>query len=449
MYLESLNESVIHCRNLLWDWPLLASFLGVSFAATIFLYFVQIRYFFTSWKMVLAPSKGEKVKGKGDISPFQAFLNALATGTGNGSIAGIGCAMYAGGPGAAFWMLIAGVVGMALRFGEVFISTYFIGKHKFGKAEGGPIVFLSLLPGRAFLPYVFAIFMFFYGITSGNAMQVNSIGLGLENVLGIDRLYIAFALLVFIIYVILGGAERVLKISDWLTPFKVGLFVVAAFFLLVYHYAAIWPSIILICTSAFSTKAIAGGAMGVSIQEMIRIGTARSINSHEAGLGIAGVLFGSSGSKKPVADSILSMLSVFISNFVVCFGVALSIIASGVWDSGKTGIVLTSAAFDTCYGVYGSWIVTFVSASFGLGVLVAFIFITAEIWDFLTGGRARWLFAFIYCAVTFFGTMATIDIIWNMNDLVNGSLLLMNLYAIAWFMPLIRRELLKYMLKNK
>ena len=77
------------------------------------------------------------------------------------------------------------------------------------------------------------------------------------------------------------------------------------------------------------------------------------------------------------------------------------------------------------------------------------MFITAEIWEFLTGGRARWLFGVIYCAVTFFGTQATIDIIWNTNDLVNGSLLLMNLYAIAWFMPLIKRELLKYMLKNK
>ncbi|OGB96835.1 hypothetical protein A3F06_00480 [candidate division TM6 bacterium RIFCSPHIGHO2_12_FULL_36_22] len=449
MYLESLNESIVHCRNIIWGWPLLASFLVVGFAATIFLYFVQIRYFFTSWKMVFTPSKEEMKKSKNDISPFQAFLNALATGTGNGSIAGIGCAMYAGGPGAAFWMLIAGAVGMALRFCEVFLSTHFIGKHKLGKAEGGPIVFLNLLPGRAFLPYVFAVFMLFYGLTSGNAMQVNSIGFGLQHILGIDKLYIAVALLVFIVYVILGGAERVLKISDWLTPFKVGLFIVAAFFLLLYHYAAIWPSLVLICTSAFSTKAIAGGAMGVTIQEMIRIGTARSVNSHEAGLGIAGILFGSSGSKQPVADSILSMLSVFISNFIVCFGVALSIVASGVWDSGYTGVVLTSAAFDTLYGVYGAWIVTLVSVSFGLGVLVAFVFITAEIWEFLTGGRARWLFGVIYCAVTFFGTQATIDIIWNTNDLVNGSLLLMNLYAIAWFMPLIKRELLKYMLKNK
>jgi alanine or glycine:cation symporter, AGCS family len=447
--LANLNLAVVSCRDVLWGWPLLASFLAVGTAATFFLYFVQIRYFFTSWKMVFAPSKSETTKGKGDLSPFQAFLNALATGTGNGSVAGIGCAIYAGGPGAAFWMLVAGLVGMALRYGEVFLSTIFIGKHTFGEAKGGPIVYLSQLPGRSFMPYLFAVFMLFYCFTSGNAMQANSIGVGLANVLGVDKVYIAFGLLFFVMYVLLGGAQRVLKISDWLTPIKVGVFIVAAFFLLIFHYAAIIPSVILIFTSAFSTKAVAGGAMGVSIQQMVRIGTARSINAHEAGLGIAGILFGSTGSKDPVQDSIMSMLSVFISNFIVCFGVALSIVASGVWDSGQTSILLTSAAFETVYGIYGSWIITFVSASFGLGVLVAFVFITAEIWEFLTGGRAMWLLGIIYCAITFFGTLATIEIIWNTNDLVNGTLLLMNLYAIAWFMPMIRRELLKYMIKSK
>ena len=87
MNLESLNESVVYCKLILWGWPLLASFLAVGTAATLALYFVQIRYFFTSWKMVFTPSKSEETKGKGDLTPFQAFLNALATGTGNGSVA--------------------------------------------------------------------------------------------------------------------------------------------------------------------------------------------------------------------------------------------------------------------------------------------------------------------------------------------------------------------------
>lgn len=437
LYISSIGK-------ILWGWPLIGAFVGVGLFATLMLNFVQFRYLLTSFKLVLFPDKDETSKDSGTMTPFQAFLNALGTSTGNGSIAGMSTAVYAGGPGAAFWVLISGIFALVLRFAEVYLGTFLIGKKTFRGAKGGPMVYLSLVPGGKFLPFVFMFFMLLYGLSSGNAMQANSIGLGIQSTWGIQPLVTAICLVLFLGYVILGGAERVLKISDKLVPFKVGVFFLASFIVLAYHYAALIPALKLIFESAFSLKALGGAAAGITIQAAISNGLSRSLNAHEAGLGVAPVFFGESGTKEPMKTSILSMVSAFISTYLVCFVVALSVIASGVWNNGLSSTALTVSAFNTVFGSYGGWVVTFCAASFGLGVLVAFSLVAKESWSFLTGGRGLWLFSIIYCLVTFGGTLAKVDLIWSVNDVVNGLMLIINLYAIVWLMPTIRKAVLEY-----
>ena len=188
--------------------------------------------------------------------------------------------------------------------------------------------------------------------------------------------------------------------------------------------------------------------MGITMQQAMRSGFARSLNAHEAGLGVAATFYGASSSKKPVQDSIMAMLGAFISTYIVCFMVALCIIASGVWDNGLSSTALTISAFNTVFGYYGGWVVTFCAASFGLGVMVSFAFVTHECWVFLTRGRWGNMSYVIYGAVTFFGTLAKVDLIWNTNDIVNGLLLLINLYGIVWLLPVIRKSVVKYVDKR-
>jgi alanine or glycine:cation symporter, AGCS family len=440
----NIESYIFYIGQIIWGWPLILAFGGVGLFATLMLNFVQFRYLIKSFKLVLFPDKAEVEKGRGTLTPFQAFINTLGTSTGNGSIAGMATAVYAGGPGAAFWVLVSGVFALALRFAEVYLGTFVKGKYTFNGAKAGPMVYLSLIPGGSFLPYVFMAFMLLYGLSSGNAMQANSIGLGIHSTWGISPLITAFCLIGFLGYVILGGAQRVLKISDKLVPFKVGVFFLASFIVLGYHYASLIPAIILIFKSAFSIKALGGAATGITIQAAIRNGMARSLNAHEGGLGVAPVFFGETDVKNPVETSILSMVSAFISTYLVCFIVALSVIASGVWNNGLSSTALTVSAFNTVFGNYGGWVVTFCSASFGLGVLVAFSLVAKESWSFLTGGRWLWLFSIVYCVVAFFGTLAKVDLIWSVNDIVNGLMLLINLYAIAWMMPTIRKGVLEY-----
>jgi len=444
-FLGSFEYCLATVSQSLWGWPLIFTFIGIGAFATIALNFVQFRYFIASWKYVLMPGKAAETAQSGAVmSPLQAFINALGSSTGNGSIAGMATAVYAGGPGAAFWILVAGLVALVLRFCEVYLATYVIGKHTYGEAKGGPMVYLSLLPGGKILPYIFTVLMLFYGLASGNAMQVNAIGLGAYSTWAIAPIITACVLVAFIAYVMVGGAERILAISDKLVPFKVAFFFITFLIVLIYHYANIIPALQLIFASAFTPQALTGAAAGFTMQQAIRNGFARSLNANEAGLGSAGIFFGASGTKQPMRTSIMSMLSAFISTYLVCFVVALTVVASGVWDNGLCSIALTVSAFNTVFGTYGGWLVTFAAAMFGLGCLVSFSLVARESWKFLTNGRWIWLFNIIYCLVTFGGTLAKVDMIWNMNDVVNGLLLLINLYAIIWLMPAIRRGVVHF-----
>lgn len=423
-------------ETFLWGWPLLGAFLGGALFITCALNFVQVRKFFAAWRMVLKPSASDtEHKGVSDISPFQAFIASLGSSTGNGSIAGVAISIVVGGPGAAFWLLVAGFVGMAVRFAEVYIATCFTGVHTFRGALGGPMVYLNRVPGRSFLPYVFAGLFLIYGMLGGNAMQANSIAEALNRTLGINVWITATVFLAFLLYAALGGAKRILHISDRMTPLKVGIFLVCGVIVLIGNYHALWGALALIVKSAFTCQAALGGAAGWTVQLAMKEGIVRMLTMSEAGLGSAALAFGATGSKKPVQDSLLSMIPVFISTYMVGFLVALCVVASGVWNNGETGIRLTISSFETVFSCYGGWIVSFISLSFGLGCMAAVLFITMRSWLFLTNNRFVGVFYALFCGAAFLGAIAKVPVIWSMVGIVVGLMFLLNLYAILWLLP--------------
>ncbi len=439
-----LNDIVIQLNNIAWGWPLLIFIVGVAVIATGSLFFVQFRYFFKMWQLVFFP-KTSTTDTKEDMTPFQAFLNALSASVGNGSIAGVATAVFAGGPGAALWIVVLGFLGMALRYSEVYLSSYFATHSASGSSLGGPMIYLARVPGGRFLPMFYAFLCFMLALASGNAMQANSIREGLVRIMPfLPKLVIACILLAFIIYVMLGGAKRIIAVSDKIVPVKVGLFFSTCIIVLLYHYNAIIPALYTIWEGAFNPAALGGAALGLSMQNAMRYGIARSSNASEAGLGTAGILFGGSSAERPVENGIMSMLSAFISSNLVCFSIALMIVASGVWNGGETGLCLTIAAYNTVFGTIGGWIVTFLAISFGMGVLVTYAYISRACWIFLTGGKFMNVFTAIFCAVTFLGAMAKVEVVWNSTDLVNAGLLASNLWGILWLMPLLRKGLAEY-----
>lgn len=440
--LETFFLIVKQVSDFIWGWPLIIIFLLFGIFATGYLYFAQFRYFLASWKLVLFPAEMEQ-KTSGEMTPFQAFINTLGAGTGNGSLAGVAVAIYAGGPGAAFWLLVAGFLAMIMRFAEIFVATSISST---GVIKGGPMVYLTKVPGGKFLPTIFAAFMLTFGLATGNAMQANSIALGIFQTWAISKMITAAILFAFMTYVVFGGAARIINVSAKLVPFKVGLFMVSFIALLGYHYAALWYGIKLIFLSALAPEAVGGAALGITMQTMIKYGFSKSLSATEAGLGSAGILFGATGSTNPMKDSIMSLLGIFISN-VICFMVALAIVVSGVWDNGLSSTALTISAFNTMLGQYGGWLVTVLSVSFGAGVMVPYAFICKESWSFLTGGRWLNLYFLIYVVTAFLGSIADVSLLWNFVEIFSAILLLVNLYGVTYLLPYIRRNMKKYMVE--
>ncbi len=422
-------------------WPTLLFVIGVSILCTVALGFIQFRYFFYAFKCTLSPKPSADKKVV--MTPIKAFVNTLSASLGNGSIAGMGTALYAGGPGAAFWVLVIGFIMMSVRFAEVFLSTHYASLATEGTTLGGPMLYLRKVPGGKILAYLYGFFCLFFGLVVGNAMQANSIRLSLETTWGVPHYVSAAILLAFVLYVTLGGAKRIVKVSDAIVPIKVGVFFVASFIVLVYHYQALVPALQLIWRSAFSPVAAVGGLLGFSVQQAIRSGLSRSVLATESGLGTAGILFGKTGSKSAVEDGIMSMVSTFIST-IVCFLVALCIIVAGVWHSGAQSAELTIQAFNTVFGSYGGWVVSFLSITFGMGVIVAYAYITREAWLFLTGQTMAFGFVILYSIFAVGGAIAKVDMVWDLADITNMCMLLINLVGILFLLPVIVREVRKF-----
>lgn len=442
-FIDNLSYWVKAVNDFVWGWPLIIFFIAIGLIATFALDFVQFRYFFKAWRLVLAPQE-HVTADKADMNPFQAFVNALSTSIGNGSLAGMATAVHEGGPGAAFWIFVLGFFELPIRFSEVYLSNAFEGGGS-SIVTGGPMLYLKKVPGRAVLPALYAFFCLMLSFVSGNVIQANSVSNGLQSIVPVHSYIIAGAIGAFVAYVVLGGAARIVKISEAIVPVKVGLFFVSALLLLVYHFGGLWHALTIIVQSAFTPQAVQGALIGTTVQTALRFGISRSLNASEVGLGTAAVFFGSTGSKNSVDNGIMSMVSAFISNYLVCFVLALLIVLTGVWThQDVTSIALTTEAFGTLYGSFAGWLVTTLSVIFGIGVLVAYAYIGRECWSYLTGGRFLTMYSLVYCVLAFVGSLAKVQLVWDAVDIVNAGLMSINLYAIAYLMPKIRQAVLAY-----
>lgn len=433
------NLLIATLSNYILGWPLLILALGASILCTIVLKGIQFRHFFTAWREVLHPSQKQASVGKADMTPFQAFVNMLSSNLGNGALVGAASAVYAGGPGAVFWILALSLLFMVLRFSEVYLSVRAGRDRDASSSLGGPMLYLRSVPAGKTLAYVYGLFAFIYCLILGDAFQANAMSLSLATTWNVSVWVTGAALSAFIFAIVLGGAQRISKASEAIVPLKMVVFVVAATLVLGYHYQAILGALGLIVKSAFTSQAVAGGAVGFSVLLAIRFGMTRSLMGTEAGLGTTAIIFGNTGSTSPVKDGIMSMLGTFITALVSSI-MGLCIVASGVWNSGATSSPLVIQSFATVFGSYAGWVVSFLSISFGLGVLVAFSYVTREVWLFLTGGRWEMVGTLLYSIGAFVGAVIDAKVVFGASDLVIAFLFVINLFGILWLLPSIKKD---------
>lgn len=431
-------------RDVIWSTPFLGFIVVSACIVTIALHFIQFSHFITSWHAALGGSVEPGASDdQSDMSPFQAFLSALSVSIGNGCLAGTATALYLGGPGAAFWMFIIGFLIMALRFAEVFLGvTFALFSRQAGHAKlGGPFLYIDVLPFGKIFSFTYAATCLFYGLASGNAMQCNSISTAVHNVTGLSTSIIGVLLSCFMLYVMLGGAKRIVMVTDAIVPVKVGLFFSTIIIVLVYYWASIIPALGLIIKSAFSPTAATSGLIGISVQRLFAVSASRTINASESGLGTAAIFYSNTGSTQAYHDGLSGMLSTFISNNIVSVLVALVLTVSGSWNSGLDGAAMVVHAYQSVFGVVGGWIVALLAITFGLGVFVAYGYVTRQCWLYVTHGKFENVFIALFAAIAFIGSVTEIQMVWALVDLGVAACLTINIIALLYLIPLMRKQL--------
>ena len=431
--MDIFERSIRFLASVVWGPQTVILLLGVGLFLTIRLRFVQLCRMGLSFRLLLGHKDfGETTKErKGDITPYQALTTSLAAVIGNGNIAGVCTAIAMGGPGAVFWMWLSAFFGMATKLIEAVLGQKFKRIVPDGTMAGGPMYYIK--EGLK-LPWLAGLLAFFMGckpLFATTTIQSNSIALALKTQLGLDPWVSGLCLAVLTWLVIIGGIKSIAKVTEFLSPFMVILYIFGALFTLTVFATHLPHALYLIFIGAFKPSAIAGGVAGMTVARAIRYGLARGAYSNEAGTGTAAVFHASARTSEPVRQGLIASLDVFIDTLVICSLTALTVLATGVWTEGLTSTEMTAAAFNAALPRAGGLIVAASSFLFGYSSLIAVPYYGEISFSYLLGSWIKRPFRWIFCLVIFIGAVLEVEVAWSIGDVFNGMMAFTNLIGIV------------------
>ncbi len=454
-----------------------APFPGTSFpwivmwlvvAATFFTFyfgFIQLRGFGHAIKLV----KGDysDPNDAGEVSHFQALTTALSGTVGLGNIAGVAVAVGIGGPVATFWMILAGLLGMASKFTECTLGVKYRNEYPDGSVSGGPMYYMSKgfaergLPGGKFLAILFSIFCILGALGGGNMFQANQAHAQISGIFGDFPGYITgfiFAAVVFA--VIVGGIKSIASVTEKVVPFMGILYVGAALIILLVNYDKIGWAFGQIFEGAFTGLGVAGGFVGALIQ-----GFKRAAFSNEAGVGSAAIAHSAVRTKEPITEGYVSLLEPFIDTVVICTMTALVITISGLLVSDPatgqfllneagtsiktvgdvSGVSLTSAAFATGFSWF-PYLLAVAVVLFAFSTMISWSYYGLKAWTYLFGeGKTQELiFKLIFCVFIVIGASASLGPVIDFSDAAIFAMAVVNIFALYFLMPIVKKELSSY-----
>nr|WP_233270571.1 alanine/glycine:cation symporter family protein [Chachezhania sediminis] len=442
-------------------------------AATIFsIYFgfVQFRFFGHAIRLV----KGDysDPNDAGEVSHFQALATALSGTVGLGNIAGVAVAVGIGGPGATFWMILAGLLGMASKFTECTLGVKFRNEYADGSVSGGPMYYISKgftqlgLPGGKILAVLFAIFCILGSLGGGNMFQSNQAHAQIANIVGDYPGWITGIVFAAIVYaVIVGGIKSIANVTEKIVPFMGILYVGSALVILIVNYHLIGWAIGQVFAGAFTGLGVAGGMVGALIQ-----GFRRAAFSNEAGVGSAAIAHSAVKTKEPITEGFVSLLEPLIDTVVICTMTALVIIISqqlimeetsghylmneagtGIATvGGNTGVALTSAAFGSSISWF-PYLLAVAVILFAFSTMISWSYYGLKAWTYLfgEGKTTELLFKIIFCVFVVIGAAASLGPVIDFSDAAIFAMAVVNIAALYPLMKLVKAELDSYSARLK
>ena len=400
-------------------------------------------------------------KSKGDVTPFQALTAALSGTVGLGNIAGVAVAISIGGPGATFWMIIGGLLGMSSKFVECTLGVKFREINADGTVSGGPMMYLSkglALKGKSTLgralAIVFAVCCVSGAIGSGNMFQANQAAQQLLIVTGGDESIFAdnmwllgAGMSALLAAVIIGGIKSIARVTEKVVPLMVAVYLGAGILVLVLNAEKIPSAMYAIFDGAFRAEGVVGGVIGCMIQ-----GFKRAAFANEAGIGSAAIAHSAVKTKEPISEGFVSLLEPFIDTVVICTMTALVIIVSGAYDAHAdvSGVVLTSMAFEGSLPWFPK-ILAIVVFLFAFSTMLTWAYYGGKAWEYLFG-RSRWTsltFKLIYSVFVIVGASMNMAAIIELSDAMIFSMSIANIVGLYILAPIVKQDLTTYLNKVK
>ena len=396
---------------------------------------------------------GFQRKKKGELSSFQALSATISASAGIGNVAGSAAAVSIGGPGVIFWMIIAGLFSMALKFSEVLLGVKFRKTNPDGTTSGGPMYYIPVAfrgnTAGIWLSKIYAVCCIFAMIGGWNLFQINAMTAQFTEVTGGDRSIFAnngwiLGLIVAVItwFTIIGGIKAIGKFTSKVTPVMCSLYVLSAFLVCLVNIHHLPETIVLIIKEAFSPKAMTGGAFACMLW-----GFRRAMFANESGLGTAPIAFSAVNTNKPVAQAFVSMLQPFVDTVIVGVATAFVIVVSKAYLTvdGIAGIELTSKAFATICPAYPI-LLTIMASCFVLSTMLCGSYYGLKAWGFLFGdGKIKTrIFQALYCLCIIAGSAMNFKSIINLSDAVTLFLAVPNLIAVFALSNVVIKELKRY-----
>lgn len=441
---------------LIVGWLILAGFIF-----TLYFRFINFRGFGLAFRLLRGDYDDKK--SAGEVSYFQGLSSAVSGTVGLGNIAGVAVAITIGGPGATFWMIVAGVLGMATKFCECTLGLKYRLEKPDGTISGGPMYYLSrglkehypkLGNFGMVLAIIFAICTMFGAIGAGAMFQANQayaqlagVTGGAEGFLG-DKAWL-FGLVYAILggVVVIGGITRIGQVTEKLVPTMAILYIVSGLYVLAVHVADIPAALMTIFDGAFTAEGVAGGAVGALIQ-----GFRRAAFSNEAGLGSSAIAHSTIKTREPASAGIVALFEPFVDTVIICTMTALVIVITGsyVGGQGVEGVQLTSAAFASVMPWF-PYMLAFLVLLFAFSTTITWGYYGAKAASFLANESKVVLYGFkvFYLGMVVVGCTMQLN---SIVDLADGLLFIMaipNLIGLYLLAPVVKRELEGYLARVK
>ena len=402
---------------------------------------------------------------KKTISQFQALCTALAATIGTGNIAGVSAAIVIGGPGAVFWMWVAAFFGMMTNFSENVLGIYYRRRNSQGEWSGGAMYYLrDGLGGKkhcktvgSVLAVLFSIFAILASFGIGNMGQINKIVLNMKSAffggvtatvggMSVVSLACGIVLMILAALIVIGGLQRIATVAERVVPFMAVLYIIGSLIVFFTHISSVGAMFAAIFRFAFGSKAVAGGAAGIAIQQAITQGCKRGVFSNEAGLGSSVMVHSSSNVKEPVAQGMWGIFEVFFDTFVVCTMTAIVVLSSGYIDletglavAGVDDATLVARAFGNVFGPLGEKFVALAMLLFAFTTVLGWSQYGTKAVEYLFGEKATKIYKVIFVVMILSGAVMTSSLAWDISDTFNGLMMLPNLIGVVVLCPMVMK----------